>query len=200
MAVSSASGPEATDVIPGEVVRDLVERKEREIEALLRELDQALREADEAEGFAGVAGPDERAPHGDGGEPMPDPGPPPAASRSVAARVSSSSNAGNAAVLPAPAPRGPARTTVDDRPRTTVDGRSRTPPVEPGTTVTQAAGPAGTGPGTTDSQGAAPGDTVPAVRSTGARPDSWSERFRSHLMFKAGVALTLVALILLKFG
>ncbi len=200
MAVDPTRAPDAQEVIPGDVVRDLVARKEQEIEALLGELDEALREADEAERLAGDHPAVASAPVVDHHDPAPASAPVDAPSEEakatgpsgpVTARVSTSTHGGNAAVLPvtdAPLP-SPPRTTVDNRPRTTVDNR---PPATQ-TAVTPSAAVATTAP---SSAGSSTATATPAP----ARADGWAERFRSHLMFKAGVALTLVALIILKFG
>ncbi len=82
-----------------------------------------------------------------------------------------------------PAPATAARTTT--RPRTTVDTRARAAGADVG--VSQVAHP------------------VSPTAGVGPDPSSdgregVAEWFRTHLMFKAGIAVTLVALLLLKFG
>ena len=154
MTTASPGGGVAT--LPGDVVRELVERHERELESLAADLDRARREADAAEGrirahpALDLLGPDEVA-------------------RLVPAAVEPGSRPPKVVAVP--------RTTVDRRPRT-----SEPPVVQPG--------------------GGADGD--PAHRPVGTGPadtrSAGSRLVTSHWVWKAGVALTVVALLLLKFG
>jgi hypothetical protein len=209
-AVIDALGRDAPDVIPGDVVRELVARKEQEIEALLAELDDARREAEESErqlrDHPALVGADPSIPEGatvattpaDVG-PTDDPpdreapgwagpgngatGVRPAAFRpgtlatiqaSGATGVEAAPDRTPALATTTPAPATAARTTT--RPRTTVDTRARAAGADVG--VSQVAHP------------------VSPTAGVGPDPSSdgregVAEWFRTHLMFKAGIAVTL---------
>jgi hypothetical protein len=149
---SPGLAPVADGILPGDVVRDLVERHERELDSLADDLAEARLEADAAEArirehpALGLLSPDE------------------------AARL----------VLP-PAPTGPVAPTAARRstePRTTVVRRPREP--------------ARTGAGGGGDRGGSGAPEAPRSRA--------SQLITSHWVWKAGVAVTLVALLLLKFG
>jgi hypothetical protein len=132
----------AQEVVPGDEVRELVARKERDIEALRLELQGALQEAAEAEL--------QLAQHPDASEPA------------------------GAAEEPSTAP----------APRTTVV--TRLPVAAPETRPASGRGPA-------------------HRRSTAAATAAdeqlgWLRFFRSHLIVKLGIALTVLALLLLFFA
>ncbi|MGA2838079.1 MAG: hypothetical protein ABSF84_15915 [Acidimicrobiales bacterium] len=137
-------------VLPGDAVRDLVERHERELESLADDLAEARLEADAVEArirdhpALGLLTPDE------------------------VTRLLPPAPAAKPTSAPAS---GPPRTTVDRRPRpqgpTGSDGRGH----EGRTTEP---------------------DTPPRSRASGL--------VTSHWVWKAGIAITVVALLLLKFG
>jgi hypothetical protein len=144
---AAAPSPGVSDaVIPGDVVRDLVARNEREIDELLALLEQALHEAEEAESRAGDSVVAVRGANG------------------------STSRLGAGATGPVV----PRRTTTGGAPRTTVDARDRSAPSASTPHI---------------ERGHAP---TPAGSKT-----SW---FTSHWVWRSGVALTVLALVLLKFG
>jgi len=144
-------GSGGVDTLPGDVVRDLVERHEQELASLDAELESVRRQADAAEArirthpALGLLSPDEAA------HLIP-----------VTADGPADRPASNGAVRP-----GPPRTTVVHR-----ASRVRAPSPEPG----------------------APDDGDDPPRSRGTR------LVTSHWVWKAGVALTVVALLLVKFG
>jgi hypothetical protein len=140
----------AADMLPGDVVRDLVERHEQEIESLLADLEEARREADAAEGLV----------------------------RSHPAFGLLSADEADR-LLPTFVEPEPVDGPLDaaGRPRTTVVHRPRsTPP-----------GAAGVGAASSDA-------VAPTVQSRATK------LVTSHWVWKAGVALTVTALLLLKFG
>ncbi len=169
----------SSDVIPGTVVRQLVDRNEREIEGLLRELEAALAEADEAERL--VAGHPAATLLGlEFGAFAPvDVDTRTAATFTAPSRVtgsaatSAAATSGAATVTRRPTSATRARTTVVVRPR-------------PSGPPTAASGGPGTAPGI-------------VLADTGATA-GWVQRFQTHWMAKVGVAVTLVAVLLLKFG
>ena len=150
LALPGAASGAHGDILPGDVVRDLVERHERELQWLADDLAEARLEADAAEARVrvhpalGLLTPDEVAQFL-----PPAPAVPPSPCRDA----------------------GPPRTTVVNRPR----------PEAP----------------------AASGGGGEKERSTGhdASPRSGGSRLvTSHWVWKAGIAITVVALLLLKFG
>ncbi|MGO8870969.1 MAG: hypothetical protein ACLQPH_06110 [Acidimicrobiales bacterium] len=210
-AVVDALGTDPPDVIPGDVVRELVARKEHEVDALLRELEDARREADEAElrlsehpamtgaepsrttalPVAGpVAGPTAEPPAAavpdDGVRGNGATGGSPASRPGTLATIQTNAATG-AVVAPGEVPSAAPTPAPMSRPRTTVDTRARNP-----------VPPAGVSPAVAP---ALPPRT-PRHRRTSAPDDRGGrvEWFRAHLMFKAGIAFTVVALLLLKFG
>ena len=204
--------------VPGSTVRALVTWTENEIDQLLRQLDEAEREATaterEAERLSGpspvpapVAGPVPAPVVGPVSGPMADPVPAPEpagwghpeigmTTGSVQPGLSSPSHPG---AEPAPAYRpspstGPPRTTVVVRPRasdpTALAGV--TPPGSPA--MAGYAFPVDTSPVP------APGAVLYQPEGAPSHRPRRSGWFRTHLMMKAGVALVLVGLLLLKFG
>lgn len=160
--------PSPAEMVAASVVRELIDRNEREIEGLLVELGVALREAREAELHL--------AQHPRVGDL--EAGPP----RELARRTEPTESI-------------PARAIRRQAPRTTVVSRPRTP----STPTIEHAG------GATEEVDPPPPDRPPAP--TGPRHAVKRERAgrlglatRSNALFKIGVAVTLVALLLLKFG
>jgi hypothetical protein len=147
------------DVLPGDVVRELVERHERELESLAEDLAEARRHADEAEARVrehpalGLLGSDEAARL----LPPARPPEPPASTAPSGER--------------APGTRPPATTVVRRPPHAQQVGSVRP-----------------------DDDGGTAAPVAPETRSRGARLAT------SHWVWKAGVGLTVVALLLLKFG
>jgi hypothetical protein len=137
--------------LPGDVVRELVERHERELASLAADLDRARREADAVEARVRSH---------------------PALDLLAPLEV--------ARLVPVVSGNGAAPGTTATAPRTTVVPRPRAP------------GPPAPRP--TAGSGADPADPAADTRSVGSR------LVTSHWVWKAGVALTAVALLLLKFG
>jgi hypothetical protein len=174
----------SSGVIAGTVVRQLVDRNEREIDELLRELEAALAEADAAERLvaghpaATLLGLEFGAFAPEGVDTRPPATFTASAPATGGAATSAAATSGSATSDPGTVTRRPTSAT---RPRTTVVVRPRS-----------------SGPPTAASGGPA---TAPGIvlADTGATA-GWVQRFQTHWMAKVGVAVTLVAVLLLKFG
>jgi hypothetical protein len=201
--------------VPGATVRSLVTWTEGEIDLLLRQLDEAEREAGEAEREAdqlavslSVPAPDFIPTPASAPTPIPAPAPTPAPApipmsdwkTTTSAPVPGGAFAGVPEATPTPAAMAPSgrdgyapvpplpASPPSSAPRTTVVVRPSAGGVAGGSSPAASVGPAIYDPDSASRSGA------------GSHRRSRSGWFRTHLMMKAGVALVLVGLLLLKFG
>lgn len=195
--------------VPGATVRSLVTWTESEIDLLLRQLDEAEREAAEAEREAdrlaaslSGTGPALIPTPVPASAPTPAPAPIPVSGwePTISAPPPGGALAGVPEATPTPAPVAPAgrdsyapvpplpASPPSSAPRTTVVVRPSAGGAAAGSAPAASAGPAIYDPNAASRAGA------------GSHRRSRSGWFRTHLMMKAGVALVLVGLLLLKFG